>query len=282
MYVVDRTSRFIVGAILAAFVVAAVGMSAAKAEQAPTPTASEFLANPGQLLQQNANGGSLLANAVQQLALSDPSTFKVLLGLVANANDAQKGAIGQGLAQAAKIEVLTNQTLAADWQQQIAAITDPSFKTAATNAFGDVQLGAVGGGALGAAGGNFGGVGGGVGGGGPQDIRSNPTNTPSFTITGGTSGSSFTGGSSTTTITSPVPGGTSGSSFTGGSSTTTITSPVPGGTSGSSFTGASTTTITSPVPGGTSGSSFTGGSSTTTITSPVSCPVSCPVSASRL
>src|SRR5450759_2466890 len=152
MYVVDRTSRFIVGAILAAFVVAAVGMSAAIAQQAQTPTASAFLANPGQLLQQNPNGGSLLSNAVQQLALSDPSTFKGLLGLVANANDAQKGAIGQGLAQAAKIEVLTNQTVAADWQQQIAAINDPTFKTAALNAFGDVQLGAVGGAAGGAAG----------------------------------------------------------------------------------------------------------------------------------
>ena len=212
MYVVDRTFRFIVGAILAAFVMAASGMSAAKAEQAPMPTASAFLANPGQLLQQNPNGGSLLSNAVQQLALSDTSTFKVLLGLVANANDAQKGAIGQGLAQAAKIEVLTNQTLAADWQQQIAAIPDPSFKTAATNAFGDVQLGAVGGGAPGAGVGAFGGAGGGVGGGGPQDIRSSPTNTPSFTFTGGTagaSGSSSTGGSSTTTSSSGLETGNS-------------------------------------------------------------------------
>jgi hypothetical protein len=209
MCVVDRTSRFIVGAILAAFVMAAVGMSAANAQQSQTPTASAFLANPGQLLQQNPNGGSLLANSVQQLALSDTSTFKVLLGLLANANDAQKGAIGQGLAQAAKIEVLTNQTLAADWQQQIAAITDPSFKTAATNAFGDVQLGAVGGGAPGAGVGAFGGAGGGVGGGGPQDIRSSPTNTPSFTFTGGTAGSggsSFTSGSSTTTSASGLSG----------------------------------------------------------------------------
>ena len=188
MYVIDRTFRFIVGAILAAFVVATVAMSAANAEQAPTPTASEFLANPGQLLQQYPNGGSLLANAVQQLALADPSTFKALLGLVANANDAQKGAIGQGLAQAAKIEVLTNQALAADWQQQIAAINDPTFKTAALNAFGDVQLGAVGGAAGGAAGAGLGGPGGAPGGGSPQDIHSNPTPTSQFTLTSSTSG----------------------------------------------------------------------------------------------
>src|SRR5664280_1875558 len=169
MYVVDRTFRFIAGAILAAFVMAATGMSAAKAEQAPTPTASAFLANSEQLLEQHPNGGSLLANAVHQLAFSDPSTFKALLGLLANANDAQKGAIGQGLAQAAKIEVLTDQTRAADWQQQIAAVNDPPFKTAAANAFGDVKLGAVGGAAAGAAGSGFGGAGGGSGGGSLED-----------------------------------------------------------------------------------------------------------------
>ena len=203
MYVVDRTSHFIAVAMLAAFVMAAVGMSAANAQQSQTPTASAFLANPGQLLQQNPNGGSLLSNAVQQLALSDPSTFKALLGLLANANDAQKGAIGQGLAQAAKIEVLTNQTLAADWQQQIAAINDPTFKTAALNAFGDVQLGAVGGAAGSAAGTGLGGAGSGSGGGGsPEDIRSRGTTTPSFTTSASTSGASgvSTGSSPSTPV----------------------------------------------------------------------------------
>ena len=53
MYVIDRTFRLIAGAILAAFVMAAVGISAASAQQSQTPTASAFLANPGQLLQQN-------------------------------------------------------------------------------------------------------------------------------------------------------------------------------------------------------------------------------------
>jgi hypothetical protein len=205
MYIVDRTSRFITGTIFAAFVMAAVGMSAANAQQ--TPTVSAFLANPGQLLQQNLNGGSLLANSVQQLALADPSTFKALIGLVATANDLQKGAIGQGLAQAAKIEVLTNQAVAADWQQQIAAINDPTFKTAALNAFGDVQLGAVGGAAGGAAGSaagaGLGGIGGGAGGA-VQTIgqSGNAVATSSFNFTGGTTGS---GGSSFSSTTSASP-----------------------------------------------------------------------------
>jgi hypothetical protein len=203
MYAIDRITRFITGAIFAAFVTAAVGMSAAQAQQTQIPTVSAFLANPGQLLQQNPNGGSLLASGVQQLALADPSTFKILIGLVANANDLQKAAIAQGLAQAAKIEVLTNQALAADWQQQIAAITDPTFKTAALNAFGDVQLGAVGG----AAGGGVWGLGGGVGGAGgggaaPIGQGGSAVATNSFNFTGGASGGGSFSSTSSTSSTS--------------------------------------------------------------------------------
>src|SRR6185312_16239016 len=159
MSVRDRLSRLVASAAFAALIVTALGMPAAMAQQPqpaqPPLNASTFLANPQQLLQQYPNGGPLMAGAVQQLALTDPATFKVILSLLPNASDLQKGAIGDGLAQAAKIEVLTNQTLAADWQNQIAAITDPTFKTAATNAFGDVRLGSIGGGTLGSAGGGI-------------------------------------------------------------------------------------------------------------------------------
>jgi hypothetical protein len=184
MDIVDRTFRFIAGAIFAVSVLAAVGTSAANAQQTQTPTVNAFLANPGQLLQEYPNGGMLLIKAVQQLALADPSTFKVLLSLLPNANDLQRGAIGEGLAQAAKIEVLADQALATDWQEQIAAITDPAFKTAATDAFGDVTIGAIGvtplGGILGGFGGNQQGS---TNSGTVEDIRSNHTNTPSFTFT---------------------------------------------------------------------------------------------------
>jgi hypothetical protein len=209
MYAVGRACRLIAGAILAASVVAAVGMSAANAQQSQTPSVSTFLADPWQLLQQYPDGGASLANAVQQLAVSDPSTFSVLLGLLATANDTQKGAIGQGLAQAAKLEVLINQALAADWQQQIAVVNDPAFETAATNAFAEVQLGAIGGAAGGDAGASLGGQGNGLAGGRlPQDIRSRPTTTQPFTITGNTTGSgattqSLTFTSSTSAASSP-------------------------------------------------------------------------------
>ena len=207
MCAISQLLRFVVGAMLAAFVMAGVGMSAASAQQSGTPTAGGFLANPGQLLQQNPNGGSLLANSVQQLAVSDPSTFKALIGLVANANDQQKSAIAQGLTRAAKAEVLTNQTLAQEWESQIAAITDPTFKTAALDALGDVKLGAVGGAAGGAAGAGLGGPGGALGGGGAtQTIGSTgaPVATPSFTFTGSTTSASGVSGGTIGGITSVV------------------------------------------------------------------------------
>jgi hypothetical protein len=188
------TSHFIAGAIVAAFGVVVMGLSPASAQQSQAPSVSAFLANPEQLLQQNPNGGSQLSDAIQALALAEPSTFKVFIGLIEKASDRQKGAIGTGLAQATKIEVLSNQALATDWQQQIAAITDPTFQLAATDAFGDVQLGAVGGGALGAVGSGLGGPGSG-----PtnapvatlENIQSTPTATQPFTLTSAISGASL-------------------------------------------------------------------------------------------
>ena len=95
MDVICKASRIITGAIVAVSIVAAIGTNAANAQQ--TPSASSFLANPSQLLQQNFEGGSLLSNAVEQLALTDPSTFGALLALLRDANEAQRGAIGRGL-----------------------------------------------------------------------------------------------------------------------------------------------------------------------------------------
>ena len=185
MYLVDRITRLLASAILGIGVLAGAEALPAFAQQ--PPTVSAFLANPNQLLQQFPVGGAVMISAVEQLALADPATFKALIGLVGNANDQQKAAIGEALTQAAKIEVLTNQTIAADWQQQIAGISDPSFKVAATNALGDVQLGSIGGGNLGSSGGGSTGPGGG-GGGGPTTFPQNNTNTPGFTFTGSTAG----------------------------------------------------------------------------------------------
>jgi hypothetical protein len=196
MDVICKLSRVIKGAIVALSIVAAVGTNAASAQQ--TPSVSSFLANPSQLLQ--LDGGSLLSNAAEQLALTDPSTFGALLGLLPNANDAQKGAIGRGLAQAAKVLVLTNQELAVQWQQQIALVNDPSFKSAAAEALADVKLGSVGGGP----GTGLGGPGGGPAGGALEDIRPRSVGTLPFTVSASTAGAGVPSTNSTTGFTSCV------------------------------------------------------------------------------
>lgn len=180
-----QTFRFIAGAIPAAFVLTAVSLSAAHAQRAEAPDVAVFLANPATLLQQNPNGGQLLVSVVQRFVLADPTTFPVFISLLANANDLQKRAIGEGLAKATKIEVISDQSLAMEWQNLIAGVNDSVFNTAATDAFGDVQLGAVGGGALG-------GDGGGpssralTGTGAPQDLRSTAVRTQPYTYSAST------------------------------------------------------------------------------------------------
>jgi hypothetical protein len=163
---------------------------------APVSTTQAFIANPKVLLEQNPNGGGKLSTQVRDLAASDGSTLGPIINLLKDANDAQKMAISDGLAQAAKLVVLTNQALAADIQARIAAINDPTITVAFTNALGDVRLGGVGGGALGGA---LGGAGAGGGVSNPfggsstlEDIRSPGTPTSAFSFTGNTVGATGT------------------------------------------------------------------------------------------
>ncbi len=185
--------RFVVGALLATLLVIGAGPASA---QRTTLTTTEFLNKPSQLLELFPNGGPQLASLVQQFAIEDSATVPLLIGLLANASPEQKTGIANGLAQAAKIIVLTDQARAADIQQRIAAINDRAVNIAFGNALGDVKLGAIGGGALGGAGAGLGGQtdalgrnGGNTGG--PQQIGGSGTSTPSFSMTssvGGTSG----------------------------------------------------------------------------------------------
>jgi hypothetical protein len=200
MPVIAWLPRLLSGAIAAGLVAVAVSGAPALAQQPSQPPGTSAT-TPDQLLQKFPSAGVPLSNAVQDMAITNPSTFDALLALVANATDEQKSAIGAGLAQATKIEVLTNQALATEWQQKIAAITDRSFEIAATNAFGDIQLGATGS-AAGAAGSGLGGPGNGPGGTGssgpPETIGSNPISTQTFTLT-----SSISGGALANTLVSP-------------------------------------------------------------------------------
>jgi hypothetical protein len=182
----------------------------AQATVVQVATTQAFIANPKVILEQNPNGGGRLSTQVRDLAASDGSTLGPIINLLKEANDAQKMAISDGLAQAAKLVVLTNQALAADIQSRIAAINDPTITVAFTNALGDVRLGGVGGGALGGA---LGGAGAGAGGGASiplagtsaQDIRSSGIPTASFSFTGNTVGASGVGASISTPVSPSTP-----------------------------------------------------------------------------
>lgn len=124
---------------------------------APTAIADNnllaFHSDPTVLLTGNPNGGLLLISQVQQLTLADSSTFPKILQLIPAANEPQKRAIGEGLALASKVKILKDEQLAAEWQRQIMGSGDPIVVASATAAFGDVQIGGIGGGALGGDGG---------------------------------------------------------------------------------------------------------------------------------
>jgi len=195
----SRTSMLTLACAVSALAIFAVGTAPAFAQtaNAPVATSQAFIANPKAILEQNPNGGGKLSTQVRDLAAGDGSTVGPIINLLKDANDAQKMAISDGLAQAAKLVVLTNQTLAADIQSRIAAINDPTITVAFTNALGDVRLGGVGGGALGGALGGAGSGGGGQsspsgGSSSVENLSSAGTPTGAFSFTGNTVGATGT------------------------------------------------------------------------------------------
>ena len=64
---------------------------------------AQFKANPQSLLTTYASAGLPLSTEVRGLILTDPTLVDALIDLAGGANDAQKGAIGAGLAEAARI-----------------------------------------------------------------------------------------------------------------------------------------------------------------------------------
>src|SRR5436305_14502950 len=98
--------RLVVGLLgLGCLVLAAVRAEAAcysPTQQLPAQVVNDFVANAGQMLQQNPNGGAQMIARIRDLAASNPSTLQAIMGLVATANKDQKVAIGTGLAQAAR------------------------------------------------------------------------------------------------------------------------------------------------------------------------------------
>jgi len=188
--------------VLFAGAVLVLSSQAAIAQQGSTlapAVIAAFQSNPGQLLTQFPNGGPDLVNQISGLVTTDRATFGAIITLAKNANEDQRKAIAQALAQVAKSYASGDPAFANQIQQAVAGSGLPEFAKAYAEAAGDTGTAATGGG------------GGGGGGGGPT-ASGLPTGSP----TGGTTvaGDTFAGNRSS----GLTGGGSLGSvSFTPGS-----------------------------------------------------------------
>jgi hypothetical protein len=136
----------------------------------PASAITQFKANPQSLLTTYASAGLPLSTQVRDLVLTDPSLADALIDLASGANDSQKGAIGAGLAEAARVLAATDPDQAKRIRQAVAASgLGPLVTAFMALADGAVEAASDGGGAAGSGGpaGGVGGVTGGTGGGSP-------------------------------------------------------------------------------------------------------------------
>lgn len=124
----------------------------------PPAAIAAFLANPGQLFNQFPNGGPGLAKRVGELMGSDKATLATLIAFAKTANEDQRKAIAQGLAEAAKAYAAGDPAFANQIQQTVANSGLPEFAKAYADAAGDTGTAATGGGGGGGGGPNVAGA----------------------------------------------------------------------------------------------------------------------------
>jgi hypothetical protein len=113
----------------------------------PPSAIASFLANPSQSMSQFPNGGPGLAKLVADLMDSDKATLATLIAFAKTANEDQRRAIAQGLAQAAKAYASSaDPAFANQIQQSVANSGLPEFSKAYAEAAGDTGTASTGGG----------------------------------------------------------------------------------------------------------------------------------------
>jgi hypothetical protein len=132
--------RFSLGAVFIMFA------PLANAQALPPAEVAAFLANPGQVMSQFPNGGPGLAKEVSDLVGSDKATLSSLIALAKTANEDQRKAIAQGLAQAAKAYASGDPGFANQIQQSVANSGLPEFAKAYAEMAGDTGTASTGGG----------------------------------------------------------------------------------------------------------------------------------------
>jgi hypothetical protein len=143
--------------------------------------------NPGQALGQFRDGGPEMVKQVRDLVAADKAAVAAIIAFARTANEDQRKAIAEGLAQTAKANAQADPAFANQIQQAVAASGLPELAKAYAEAAGDTGTASTGGG---------GGGGGPINGaptGGPNNGIFNPANsfaantTPNL-LTGGTVG----------------------------------------------------------------------------------------------
>jgi hypothetical protein len=164
---------------------------------APPSVVAAFQANPSQLLTQFPNGGPDMTSQVRALITADRTTLSTIISLARNANQDQRKALAQALADTAKQAAANDPAFANQIQQAVATSGISEFAKAYAEAAGDTGTASTGGG----------------GGGGGPNVPGAPTGGPN---TGG-----FPGGNSVVAngFTNLLTGGSLGGA--GGTSTTT-------------------------------------------------------------
>jgi hypothetical protein len=118
------------------------------------PAIAVFQANPGQMLSQFPNGGPDLTKRVQDLVGSDKATLAAIIALAKTANNDQRKAIADGLAQVARAYATSGDPgYAGQIQQAVVTSGLPEFAKAYAEAAGDTGTAAAGGGGGGSGGG---------------------------------------------------------------------------------------------------------------------------------
>jgi hypothetical protein len=145
--------RFSFGAVLLLSGQSAYAQIAGQSPALQPPAIAAFQANPGQMLSQFPNGGRDLTKQVQDLVGSDKATLAAIIALAKNANNDQRKAIADGLAQAAKAYASGDPGFANQIQQSVASSGLPEFTKAYAEAAGDSGTAATGGGGGGSGGG---------------------------------------------------------------------------------------------------------------------------------
>jgi hypothetical protein len=193
--------------IAATYFLVLPGNSAAVAAPLSSQQVGRFLADPSAALSRNPDGGAKLVVEIRDLVLSDPATLQAIISLLANANAAQKTAIGSGLGQAAQASLRSNPALANQIQTELAASGDELAIASYSATTGNVDIGSTG---------DSGG--GGVGG---------PTTSTIPTGGGGGSGVGATGSTGSSSTGGQLTGGGGVSGGSSGSGTTLASSVSP-------------------------------------------------------